>query len=119
MGMRRAKMVESENRGKQSVRRVGLWKAVRKLIGRGVNGEDQWEEEEELVVREWGRRMVIEEWPMEEEALGKERRVIGRESITFEWVSKNCIAPEFSQIQPNSLYIGLVKCNLGEHTKAA
>jgi len=34
----------------------------------------------------------------------KERRVTGRESTTFAWVSKNSIAPELSQIQPFSSY---------------
>jgi len=47
--------------GKQSVKKGGLSKAVRKLMGRGVNWDDEWEEEKGLVVRELGRRMVAEE----------------------------------------------------------
>ena len=46
--------------GKQSVRKGGLSKAVRKLMGRGVNWADEWKEEEGLIVGELGRRMVVE-----------------------------------------------------------
>jgi hypothetical protein len=83
---------------------------VRKVLGSGVNWEDEWEEEEGLLVREVGRRMVAEEWSMGEEALVKERKVTGRESMAFSWVSGNSIAPELSQIQPFSSYLDLVKC---------
>jgi hypothetical protein len=41
-------------------------------MGRTVNWEDEWEEEEGLVVGEMVRRMVTEEWLMGEEALLKE-----------------------------------------------
>jgi hypothetical protein len=84
--------------GKQSVKKRGLSKKVRKVMGRSVNWEDEWEEEEGLVVGELGRRMVAEGWSMGEEALVKERRVTGRESTALAWVSKNSIAPELSQI---------------------
>jgi len=88
-------------------------------MGRGVNWEDEWEEEEGLVVGELGRRMVAEEWSMGEEALVKERRVTGRESTALAWVSKNRIAPEHSHIQPFSSYLDSVNCNVDENTKAA
>jgi len=67
-------------------------------MGRGVNLEDESEEEEEFVDQELGRRIVAEQWSMGEEALEKERRVTGRQSTTFIWVSKNSISPECSQI---------------------
>jgi len=86
---------------------------------RGVNWEDEWEEEEGLVVEEVGRRMVAEECSMGEEALVKERRVTGRESTAFALVSKHCNAPEHSQIELFSSYLDSVKCNLDENTKAA
>jgi hypothetical protein len=84
-----------------------------------VNWEDEWEEEEGLVVGDLGRRMVAEGWSMGEEALVKERRVTGRESMALVWVSKNSIAPELSQIQPFSSYLDSAKSNLDENTKAA
>jgi hypothetical protein len=93
-----------EEEGKQSVEKGGLSRAVRKLMGRGVNREDVWEEEDGLVVGELGRRMVAEEWSMGEEALAKERRVTRRESTTFARGSKNSIAPDLSQIQPFPSY---------------
>jgi hypothetical protein len=68
-------------------------------MGRGVNWKDEWEEEEGLVVGELGRRMVVEEWSMGEEAVVKEWWVTGREPMACAWVSKNGIAPELSQIQ--------------------
>lgn len=46
---------------KQSVREGGLSKAVRKLMGRGMKWENEWEVEEGLVVGDLGRRMVAEE----------------------------------------------------------
>jgi len=52
-------------------------------MGRGMNWEDQWEEEEGLVVGDLGRRMVAEQWSMGEVALVKERRVTRRESTVF------------------------------------
>ena len=148
MGMRRSRMVELEQRwswligrgrlqgkwkdytaGKSrkrskrkensQIKKRGLSKKVRKVMGRSVNWEDEWEEEEELVVGELGRRMVAEGWSMGEEALVKERRVTGRESTALAWVSKNSIAPELSQIQPFSSYLDSAKCNLDENTKAA
>jgi hypothetical protein len=61
--------------GKQSVKKGGLSKVVRKVIGRGVYWEDEWEEEEGLVVEKLSRRMVAEEWSMGKEALVKERSV--------------------------------------------
>jgi len=91
--------------GKQSVKKGGLLKAVRKEMGRGMNWENQWEEEEGLVVREMGRRMVADLCSMGKEAMVKERRVTGRESTAFALVSKNCIAPELGQIRPSSLYL--------------
>jgi hypothetical protein len=33
-------------------------------MGRGVNWENKWEEEEELVVEELDRRMVEDKWSM-------------------------------------------------------
>jgi hypothetical protein len=105
--------------GKQSVMNRGLSKKVRKVMGRRVNWEDEWEEEEGLVVGELGRRMVAEGWSMGEEALVKERRVTGRESTALVWVSTNSIAPELSQIQPFSSYLDSAKCNLDKNTKAA
>jgi hypothetical protein len=89
----------------------GLSKVVRKVMGRGVNWEDEWEEEEGRVVGELGRRMVAEEWSMREEARVKERRITGGESTDCAWVSKNSVAPERSQIQPFSSYLDSVKCN--------
>jgi hypothetical protein len=88
-------------------------------MGRSVNWEDEWEEEEGLVVGELGRRMVAEGWSMGEEALVKKRRVTGSESMALAWVSKNSIAPELSQIQPFSSYLDSAKCNRGQNTKAA
>jgi len=88
-------------------------------MGRGINWEDEWEEEEALVVGEFGRRMVAEECSMGEEALVEDRRVTGRESMTFGWDSKNSMAPEHRQTQPFSSYLDLAKCNLGEHTESA
>ena len=108
-----------KNDGKQSVKKGGLSKVVRKVMGREMNSEDEQEEEKGLVVGELGRWMVAEEWSMGEEALVKERRVTGRESMAFAWVSKNSIAPELSQIQPFSWCLDSAKCNLDENTKAA
>jgi hypothetical protein len=65
---------------------------VGKGIGRGVNREDVWEEEEGLVVAELIRRMVAEDWSIREEALVKEKRVTGKDSTAFLSVSKNTIA---------------------------
>jgi len=104
---------------KQSVTKGGLPKAVRKLIGRVMDWENDWEEEEELVVRELGRRKVAEKWSMREEALVKERRVTGRESTTFVCVLKNSIPVEPCLIQPFSSYLDSAKCNLDKNTKAA
>jgi len=84
-----------------------------------VNWEDEWEEEEGLVVGELGRRMVVEEWEVGAEALVKERRVTWRESTALAWFSKNSIAPELSQIQPVSSSFDSAKCNLDEKTKVA
>jgi len=83
---------------KKSVKKGGLSKAVRRVMGRGVNRKDEWEEEEGLVVGELGRRIVAEDWSMGEKAVVKERGVTTRESTAFAWVSKNSIAPELSQI---------------------
>lgn len=47
--------------GKQSVRSEWLSKAVRKQMGSSVNWEDEWEEEEELIIGEFSRMMVAEE----------------------------------------------------------
>jgi len=105
--------------GKQSVKKRGLSKKVRKVMGRSVNWDEEWEEEEGLVVGELGRRMVAEGWSMGEEALVKDRRVTGRESTALAWVSTNSIAPELSQIQHFSTYLDSAKCNLDENTKAA
>jgi len=88
-------------------------------MGRGVDLEDEWEEEEGLIVRQLGRRMVAEEWSMGGDTMVKERRVTGKESTIFAWVSKNSIALELSQIQPFSLYLHSAKCNIDENTKAA
>jgi len=105
--------------GKQSVTKRGLSKKVRKLMGRTVNWEDEWEEEEGLVVGELDRRMVEAGWSMGEEALVKERRVTGRESAAFACVPENLIPPELSQVQPFSSYLDSAKCNQDENTKAA
>jgi len=105
--------------GNQSVKYGGLLKAVRKVMGRGVNWEDEWEGEAGLAVGDSGRRMVAEEWSMGEEALVKEWSVTARESMAFAWVSKNSIAPELSQIQPFSSYLDSTKCNLDKNTKVA
>jgi hypothetical protein len=104
---------------KHSVKNWGLWKAVRKVMGRGVNWEVEWGEEEELVVGVLGRRMVAEEWTMETAVLVKDRRVGGREFTAFVWVSQSSIALEFRHIQPFCLYLDSAKCNLDEHTKPA
>jgi hypothetical protein len=88
-------------------------------MGRSLNWEDEWEEEEGLVVGELGRRMVVEGWSMGDEAPVKERRVTGRESTAVAWVSTNRIAPELSQIHPFSSYLDSVKGKLDENTKAA
>ena len=84
-----------------------------------MNWEDEWEEEEGLVVGELGGRMVAERWLMREEALVEERRVTGRESTALAWGSKNSIAPERCQIQLFSSYLDSAKCNIDENTKAA
>jgi len=34
---------------------------VRKLMRRGLNSDDEWQKEKQLVVGEWTRRMVAEE----------------------------------------------------------
>jgi len=104
---------------KQSVETRGLSKAVRKVMGRGDNWEDEWEEEEGLVIGDLDRRMVAGERSIGEEALVKEWRVTRIESTALAWVSQNCIAPELSQIQPCSSYLDSAKCNLDENTKAA
>jgi len=88
-------------------------------MGRRGNWEDEWEEEERLVVGEFGRRMVIEDCSMGEEALEKERRITGRESTAFAGVAKNTNPPEYSQIQPCSSYLDSSNCNLDQNTKAA
>ena len=108
-----------EEGGKQSVNKGGLSKAVRKVMGRGLNWNDEWEQEEGLVVRELGRRMLPEEWSIREEAPVKDRRLTGTEFTTFGCGSKNTIAPELGQIQSISSYIDLAKCNFDESTKAA
>jgi len=104
---RRVEGVDSEKEqetlkqeGIQTVKNRELLKVLRKQMGGGTNWEDKWEEEEGLVVGELGRKMVADEWLMGEQALVKERRVTGRESTTFVWVSKNSIALELSQIRP-------------------
>jgi len=102
---------------KQSLNNGGLWKAPRKVMGRGVNWEDEWEEEEGLVVGELGRRMGAEEWSMEGEALVKESKVTGRQSMAVAWVPKNSIPPKLGQIQPFSSYLNSARCNLDENTK--
>ena len=112
------KMFKEE--GKQSVKKRELSKVVRKLIGRVLNWENVWEEEEEgLVVREWGRRMVAEEWSIRVQALVKKQRVTGRKSTTFVWVPISCIGPKLGQIQPLSSSLDSPKCNLDKNTKAA
>jgi len=105
--------------GKHSVKKWGLSKKLRNVMGRGVKWENEWEEEEGLVVGELGRRMVEEEWSMGVERQEKERRVTGRESTALAWVSNNSIAPELSQIQPFSSYLYSAKCNCDENTKGA
>jgi len=82
--------------GKHSVKKRGQTKKVRKVMGRSVIWEDEWEAEEGLVVGELDRRMVAAGWSMGEEALVKERSVTGSESTTLAWVSKISIAPELS-----------------------
>jgi hypothetical protein len=85
----------------------GVVEVVRKLMGTGVHWEDEGEEEEGVVVGEFGSRMVANEWSMGEEALVKERTVTRRESTTFARGSQNSIAPELSLIQPISSYFHL------------
>jgi len=63
--------------------------------------------------------MVAEDWSMGEEGLVKERRVPGRESSTFGWLSKNSCAVELCQIQPFSMYLDSAKSNLDNNTNAA
>jgi len=75
-GLYSAKEQETvKKEGKQSLKKRGLSKKVRKVMARSVNWEDEWEEEKELVVGELGRRMVADGWSMGEEAVVKERRV--------------------------------------------
>ena len=104
---------------KPSFTKGGVSKAVRKLMGRSVNWEDEREEEEGQAVREWGRRIVAGEWSIGEEPLVKEWQVTGRESMTSTWVFKNSIAPELSQIQPFYSYLDWAKCNLDESPNPA
>ena len=118
-GLYNGKEKEMLKEGKQSVRKERLSKAVRKPIGRGVNWEDEWEEEEGLVVGELGRRMVTEEWSMGDKALVQKRRVTRRESTTFACVSNDTNVPKLSQKQPFSLQLDSAKCNLDENTKGA
>jgi hypothetical protein len=56
---------------------------------------------------------------MGQQALVKERRVTGRESMTFALDCINSIAQELGQIQPFSPYLDSAKCNLDESTQAA
>ena len=49
-GVYNGKEKEMFRQEKQSVRKEGQSKAERKLMRRGVNWEDEWEEQEELVV---------------------------------------------------------------------
>lgn len=60
-GLYYGKEMETFKEGKQSGSTVGVSKAVRKLMGRGVNWEDESEENEGLVVGALGRRMVTDE----------------------------------------------------------
>jgi len=92
-GLYSGKEQETFNEEKKlSIRITELSKVVRNVIGRGVNCEVECEEYNRLVVGELGRRMVAEEWSMAEETQVKNRRVTGRKSTTFAWVSKNIIA---------------------------
>ena len=119
-GLYRGKEQETfKKEGKQSVKKGGLSKAVRKVMGSGVNWEEEWEEEEGVVVGELGRRMVAEVWSMGEEDLVKAMRVTGIESTAFAWVSTHSTAPELSIIQPFSSYLDSAKCKLHEIIKAA
>lgn len=53
-----------------------------------MNWYNELEKEKRLLVGELGRRIVAEKCSIGEEALEKTRRVSGRESMTFAWVSK-------------------------------
>jgi hypothetical protein len=86
----------------QSVRTVGQSQAVRKLMKRVINWENAWQEDKGLVVRELGTRIITGEWLTGDEALVKERRVTGREFMTFASGSKDSIALELSSIHPFS-----------------
>jgi len=118
-GLYNGKVQQTFKEGKHSVKKWVLLKAARKLMGRVMNWVDGWEEEQGLVVRELGRRIVAEQWLMGVEALVNERKGTGRESTVVAWVSIDSIAPKLSQIQPFSLYHDEVKCNLDEYDKGA
>lgn len=87
-------------------------------MGTGVMWEDESEVEEGLVVGGLERRMVTEEWLNGEEAMMKERRVAGRESMAFGWGSKNNIGAEFCHILIFSLYLDSAKRHLAENSTA-
>jgi hypothetical protein len=69
-------------------------------MGRGVNWEDEWEDEEELIVRELARKMEGEDKSIGEKVLAKERRGPWKESMTFAWVSKHSIALQQHSVYP-------------------
>jgi hypothetical protein len=48
------------DKGKQSVSQEGVLKAARKLMGRGVNWELEWEAENGPIEGDLGKRMVAE-----------------------------------------------------------
>jgi len=54
---------------------------------------------------------------MGEAALVKEKRVTGRESMTFEWVFENRIAPELRQVQPLCLNFHWAECYCDKSTR--
>jgi len=101
----------SKAEGKQSGRKGVLLKTVKNQMGRGMNWEHKWEEEEDMVLRELGRRMLKEQLSMRDKALVMGMMVTWRHSLTLTWVSNISITPECRQIYLLSTYFTLAKCN--------
>jgi len=73
---------------------------MRNLSGSGVTWEDQWEDEEGLIVGDLRRSRVEQEKSLGEEALMKESRVSRQKLRTFLSVSKHRVAPELCSAHP-------------------
>ena len=73
----------SKAEGNQSVRIRGKSIAVRYIMERCMNLEDEWEEMKQFAVRELGSSMVAEGWSIADKATVKEPRVTRREPTTF------------------------------------